>query len=141
MHDDIIICGNFTRDVFKITKVQTKTNILQHLGNVAFCYKDLLVLITSSSFTWRHNLKKFIFKNLTKNSFNNQKISILSLTNRFLDRGGKFAPPPVQIACKNSPVCIGIYMEVDYTEINNGLLLWCMMLQNHLKYYKVNAKI
>ena len=33
-----------------------------------------------------------------------------------------------------------VYTEVDYTEIDNGLLLWCMMLQNHLKYYKVNAK-
>ena len=110
MHDDVIICGNFTRDVFEITKVQTKTNILQHLGNFAFCYKDLLVLMTSSSFSWRHNLKKFIFKNLTKNSFNNQKISILSLTNRFLDRGANL-PPPVQIGCKNSPVCIGLKQE------------------------------
>ena len=34
-------------------------------------------------------------------------------------------------------VCI----EVDYTEIDNGLLLWRMMLQNYLKYYKVNAKL
>ena len=33
------------------------------------------------------------------------------------------------------------YIEVDYTEIDNGLLLWCMMLQNDLKYYNVNAKI
>ena len=105
MHDDVIICGNFIRDVFEITKVQTKTNILQHLGNFAFCYKDLLVLMTSSSFSRCHNLKKFILKNLTKNSFNNQKISILSLTNRFLDRGAKL-PPPVQIGCKNSPVYI-----------------------------------
>ena len=32
-------------------------------------------------------------------------------------------------------------MEVDYTEIDNGLLLWHVMLQNHQKYYKVNAKI
>ena len=32
-------------------------------------------------------------------------------------------------------------MEVDYTEIENQLLLWRMMLQNRLKYYKVNAKI
>ena len=92
MHDDVIICGNFTRDVFEITKVQTKTNILQYLGNFAFCYKDLLVLMTPSSFSWRHNLKKFIFKNLTKNSFSNQKISILSPTNRFLDRGPNLPP-------------------------------------------------
>ena len=28
-------------------------------------------------------------------------------------------------------VCI----EIDYTEIDNGLLLWRMMLQNHLKQY------
>ena len=34
-----------------------------------------------------------------------------------------------------------VYTEVDYTELDIGLLLWCMMLQNHLKYYKVNAKI
>ena len=34
-----------------------------------------------------------------------------------------------------------VYTEVDYTEVDNGLLIWCMMLQNHLKYYKVNAKI
>ena len=51
MHDDVIICGNFTRDVFEMTKVQTKTKILQHLGNFAFCYKDLLVLMMSSSFS------------------------------------------------------------------------------------------
>ena len=93
MHDDVIICDDFIRDVFEITKVQTKTNILQHLGNFAFCYKDLLVLMTSLSFSWRHNLNKIILKNLTKNSFNNQKISILSLTNRFLDRGANLPPP------------------------------------------------
>ena len=28
-----------------------------------------------------------------------------------------------------------VYIEVDFTEIDNGLLLWHMMLQNHLKYY------
>ena len=33
-----------------------------------------------------------------------------------------------------------VYIEIDYTEIDNGLLLWRMMLQN-LKYYKVNAKV
>ena len=49
MHDDVITCGNFIRDVFEITKVQTKTNILQHLGKFAFCYKGLLVLMTSLS--------------------------------------------------------------------------------------------
>ena len=32
-------------------------------------------------------------------------------------------------------------MEVDYTERDNVLLLWCIMLQNHLKYCEVNAKI
>ena len=40
MHDDVIICGNFIRDVFEITKVQTKTNISQHLGKFACCCKD-----------------------------------------------------------------------------------------------------
>ena len=34
-----------------------------------------------------------------------------------------------------------VYTKVDYTEVDNGLLLWCMMLQNHLQYYTVNAKI
>ena len=92
MHDDIIICGNFIRDAFEITKVQTKTNISLHLGKFVCCYKDLLVLMTSSSFSWRHNLKKFIIKTLTKNSFNKQKISIPSLTNRFLRRAN--LPPP-----------------------------------------------
>ena len=62
MHDDVIICGNFISDVFEITKVQTENNILQHLDKFACCYKDLLVLITQSSFSWRHNLKIFIFK-------------------------------------------------------------------------------
>ena len=36
-----------------------------------------------------------------------QKMLLLSLTNRFLDRGGNL-PPPVQIGCKNSPVYIGL---------------------------------
>ena len=107
MHDDVIIWGNFIRDVFELTKVQTKTNILQHLGKFACCYKDFLVLMTSSSFLRRHNLKKFISKNLIKNSISKQKISILSVTNRFLDRGANL-PPPVQIGCKNSPVYIGL---------------------------------
>ena len=62
MHDDVIIYCGFIRDIFEITKVQTKTNILQHLGNFAFCYKDLLVLMTSSSFSWFHNLKKLLLK-------------------------------------------------------------------------------
>ena len=43
MHDDVIFCGNFIRDVFEITKVQTENNISQHLGKFACCYKDLLV--------------------------------------------------------------------------------------------------
>ena len=52
--------------------------------------------MTPSSFPWRHNLKLFIFKNLTKNSFNKQKILLLSLTKQFFGKGGvKFAPPPV----------------------------------------------
>ena len=37
--------------------------------------------------------QNFNFKNLTKNSFNMQKILLLSLTNRFLDRGQ--IPPPL----------------------------------------------
>ena len=47
--------------------------------------------MTSSLFAWRHNLKNFIFKNLTKNSFNMQKILLLSLTKQFLD-GGQIPP-------------------------------------------------
>ena len=66
MHDDVIIIGNFIRDVFELTKVQTKTNISQHLGKLACCLKDLPVLMTSSSFSRRQILKIFIFKNLTK---------------------------------------------------------------------------
>ena len=91
----------------EITKVQIESNISQHLGKFACCCEDLLVLMTLSLFAWRHNLKKFSFKNLTKNSFNLQKIILPSLFNRFLDRG-KFAPPPVQIGCKNSPVFKGL---------------------------------
>ena len=34
-----------------------------------------------------------------------------------------------------------VYIEVDHTEIDNVVLLWRIMLQNHLKHYKVNAKI
>ena len=51
MHDDVIICGDFMRDVFEITKAQTENNISQHLGKFACCYKDLLLLMTSSSFS------------------------------------------------------------------------------------------
>ena len=107
MHDDVIICDSFIRNVFEITKIQTEPNISQHLGKFACCYKNLMVLMTSSSFSLRHNLKRFIFKNLIINSFNKQKISILSLTNRFLDREANL-PPPIQIRCKNSPVYIGL---------------------------------
>ena len=73
MHDDVIICGNFIRDVFEITKVRTENNISQHLGKFACCYKNLPVLMTSSSFSRRHNLKRFTFLNLAKNSFNKKK--------------------------------------------------------------------
>ena len=34
-----------------------------------------------------------------------------------------------------------VYIEVGYTEIDNVLLLWRVMQQNHLQYYKVNVKI
>ena len=103
---DVIICGDFIRDVFEITKVQTDNTISQHLDNFACCYKDLLVLMTSPSFSWRHNLKIFYIKNLRKNSLNMQKILLLSLTKQFLDR--EQICPPVQIGCKNSPVDIGL---------------------------------
>ena len=33
------------------------------------------------------------------------------------------------------------YLKIDYTEMDNGLLLWSMMWQNHQNYYEVNAKI
>ena len=108
MHDDVIICGGFIRYVFEITKLQTENNISQHLGKFACCYKDVMVLMTSSSFSWRHKLKIFILKNLTKTSFNKQKILLLSLTNRFLDRGANLPFPPVQKGCKNSSVEIGL---------------------------------
>ena len=53
MHDDVIICGNFIRDVFEITKIQTKTNILQHLGKFACFYKvtgfdDVIIVFVTS---------------------------------------------------------------------------------------------
>ena len=64
---------------------------------------DLMVLMTLSLFAWRHNLKIFIFENLTKNSFNMQKLLLLSLTKQFLDRGANLHPK-VQIGCKNSHV-------------------------------------
>ena len=48
---DVIICSDFVRDVFEITKIQAENNISQHLNKFAGCYKDLLVLMTSSSFS------------------------------------------------------------------------------------------
>ena len=59
---DVIICRDFISDVFEIAKVQTETNISQHSDKFTSCYKDLLVLMTSSSFLSRHNLKIVIFK-------------------------------------------------------------------------------
>ena len=40
-----------------------------------------------------------------------QKILLLSLNNRFLERRGEFAPP-VQIGCRNSPVYIGLTKRI-----------------------------
>ena len=37
---DVIICGDFIRNVFEITKVQTENNISQHLDKFECCYKD-----------------------------------------------------------------------------------------------------
>ena len=37
-----------------------------------------------------------------------QKMVHIARSKQFLDTGGKFAPPPVQIRCKNSPVFIGL---------------------------------
>ena len=65
MHDDVIICRDFTRDVLEITKVQTENNISQHLDKFACSYKNLLVFKTSLSFSRRRNFKIFILKNLT----------------------------------------------------------------------------
>ena len=53
MHDDVIICGNFIRDVFEITKVQTKTNISQHLGKFALVirisgFDDVIIVFVTS---------------------------------------------------------------------------------------------
>ena len=62
--------------------------------------------MTLLSFSGRHHLKRIILKNLTKNSFNKQKILLLSLINRFLDRGQIY--PPLQIGYKNSPVDMGL---------------------------------
>ena len=57
---DVIICGDFIRGVFEITKVQTENSISQQLDKFACFYKDLLVLMTSSSFSLRHSLKIII---------------------------------------------------------------------------------
>ena len=48
--------------------------------------------MTSSLFAWRQNLKIFIFKIFTKNSFNMQKILLLLHTNGFLDRRANLPP-------------------------------------------------
>ena len=37
MKDDVIISGDFIRDIFEITKVQTENNVQLHLEK----YKDL----------------------------------------------------------------------------------------------------
>ena len=47
-----------------------------------------------------------------------QKILLLSLTNRFLDRGANL-PPSVQTGCKNSPVYIGLILNVLKKALNN----------------------
>ena len=89
--DDVIICGNFITDVLEITKVQTENIALLNLDKFACCYKDLLVLMASSLFSRRDNIKRFIFKNLTKNSFNKQKI-LLQQAKNLLYRGANFPP-------------------------------------------------
>ena len=48
---DVIIWGDFNRDDFEVTKVQAENIIMQHLDKFACCYKDLLVLMTLSSFS------------------------------------------------------------------------------------------
>ena len=48
---DVIICVDFIRDIFEVTKVQAESNILQHLDKFACFYKDLVALMTSSSFS------------------------------------------------------------------------------------------
>jgi len=39
-----------------------------------------------------------------------QKMVHIARSKQFLDTGGKFASPPVQIRCKNSPVFIGLIL-------------------------------
>ena len=92
MHVTSLSAVNFTRDVFEITKVQTEYNIYQRLEKFASCWKDLLVLMTSSLFLRRHNHNICYFKNLTQNSLSKQKILLLSLTKQFLDRGQTCTP-------------------------------------------------
>ena len=56
MHDDVIVHVTSSsavyviRDVFEIPKVPAENNILQHLDKFEYCYKDLVVLMTSSLF-------------------------------------------------------------------------------------------
>ena len=105
---DVIICGNFIRDAFEMTKDQVENNISQHLDKFACSYKDLLALMTSSLFSWRHNTKIFILKALTKSSCNRQKILLALFTKQFLDRVANLPLIPVQIGCKNNAVYIGV---------------------------------
>ena len=51
-----------------------------------------------------------------------QKILLLSLPNRFLDRGANL-PPPVQIGCKNSPVYVGLRKNLEGKSFLKKILL------------------
>ena len=92
-----------------MTKAQTENNISQRIEKFACCDKDLLVLMTSSSFLSHHNLKIFSFKHLTKNNFNKQKILLLSHTKQFLDRGANSPPPPIPKDVKIARQILGKY--------------------------------
>ena len=50
MHVTSSSAVTFFKDVFEMTKGLIENNILQHLDKFACCYKDLLALVTSSSF-------------------------------------------------------------------------------------------
>ena len=52
---DVIICGDFIKDVFEVTKVQAESNTSQHLDTFGCCYMDLQVFKggeSSSQFQW-----------------------------------------------------------------------------------------
>ena len=69
-----------------------------------------------------------------------QKILLLSLTNRFLDRGANSPPPPpVQIGYKNSPVYIGLRIKGISDPTDKAQLVLSRLTESEL--YVLEGKI